>query len=607
MGVSFNAVILSMTPELFIQKKAAEAIKNLYGADVESSSLQVQVTRKEFEGDYTLVVFPLLRITHASPENTGNAIGEWMKSNVSEIAGYNSVKGYLNILFSPLYWNELFTEIAKDADFGVLPSTGRNIMVEFSSPNTNKPLHLGHIRNNLLGDSVSRLLKACGNNVTKVTLVNDRGVHICKSMLAWLKVGNGETPQSSGKKGDHLVGDCYVAFNNIYKKEVDDLVAGGMSKEEAEKEAPSLKEAHEMLVKWENGDKEVRDLWKKMNGWVMEGFDETYKALGISFDKTYFESETYLLGKELVQKGLDMGVFVTDPDGSVWCDLTADGLDRKLLLRNDGTSVYMTQDLGTAERRFSEYNLDEHVYVVGNEQNYHFQVLKLVLKKLGFDWADNIFHLSYGMVELPEGKMKSREGTVVDADDLIEKMYEEAKETSVESGKLADMPEEEKDKLYHTIGLGALKYFIMKVDPKKTMLFNPKESIDFNGNTGPFIQYTHARIKSILRKADEQGLAHDASVIESSVLPSSKEFRLIKLLNLYPAKIAEAGEAYSPAIIANYAYDLAKEFNQYYHETRILQEEDKTVLKFRLVLIVTLAGVLAKAMGILGITLPERM
>ncbi len=607
MGVSFNAVILSMTPELFIQKKAAEAIKNLYGADVESSSLQVQVTRKEFEGDYTLVVFPLLRITHASPENTGNAIGEWMKSNVSEIAGYNSVKGYLNILFSPLYWNELFTEIAKDADFGVLPSTGRNIMVEFSSPNTNKPLHLGHIRNNLLGDSVSRLLKACGNNVTKVTLVNDRGVHICKSMLAWLKVGNGETPQSSGKKGDHLVGDCYVAFNNIYKKEVDDLVAGGMSKEEAEKEAPSLKEAHEMLVKWENGDKEVRDLWKKMNGWVMEGFDETYKALGISFDKTYFESETYLLGKELVQKGLDMGVFVTDPDGSVWCDLTADGLDRKLLLRSDGTSVYMTQDLGTAERRFSEYNLDEHVYVVGNEQNYHFQVLKLVLKKLGFDWADNIFHLSYGMVELPEGKMKSREGTVVDADDLIEKMYEEAKETSVESGKLADMPEEEKDKLYHTIGLGALKYFIMKVDPKKTMLFNPKESIDFNGNTGPFIQYTHARIKSILRKADEQGLAHDASVIESCVLPSSKEVRLIKLLNLYPAKIAEAGEAYSPAIIANYAYDLAKEFNQYYHETRILQEEDKTVLKFRLVLIETLAGVLAKAMGILGITLPERM
>lgn len=596
-----------MTPELFIQNKAAEAIKNLYGADVDAASLQVQVTKKEFEGDYTLVVFPLLRITHASPENTGNAIGEWLKANVSEIAGYNSVKGYLNILFSPLYWNELFTEIASDKEFGNLPSTGKNIMVEFSSPNTNKPLHLGHIRNNLLGDSVSRLLKACGNNVMKVTLVNDRGVHICKSMLAWLKVGNGETPQSSGKKGDHLVGDCYVAFNNIYKQEVDDLVAGGMSKEEAEKEAPCLKEAHDMLVKWEQGDKEVRDLWKKMNGWVMDGFDETYKALGISFDKTYFESDTYLLGKELVQKGLDMGVFVTDPDGSVWCDLTADGLDRKLLLRSDGTSVYMTQDLGTAERRFSEYNLDEHVYVVGNEQNYHFQVLKLILKKLGFKWADDIFHLSYGMVELPEGKMKSREGTVVDADDLIEKMYEEAKETSVESGKLADMPEDEKEKLFHSIGLGALKYFIMKVDPKKTMLFNPKETIDFNGNTGPFIQYTHARIKSILRKADDLGLAHDVTVLKDSILPSTKEVRLIKLLNLYPSKIAEAGAAYSPAIIANYAYDLAKEFNQYYHETRILQEEDKDVLRFRLVLIQTLADVLTKAMGILGINLPERM
>ena len=409
-----------MTPELFIQQKASDAIKNLYGAEVEASALQVQVTRKEFEGDYTLVVFPLLRMSHQSPENTGNAIGEWLKANVSEVAGYNCVKGYLNILFSSLYWNELFADIAGAGNFGVLPSTGKNIMVEFSSPNTNKPLHLGHIRNNLLGDSVSRLLKACGNNVMKVTLVNDRGVHICKSMLAWEKNFNGKTPESSGEKGDHLVGDCYVEFNNIYKKEVDDLVAGGMSKEEAEKEAPCLKEAHEMLVKWEQGDNAVRDLWKKMNGWVMKGFDETYKALGITFDKTYFESDTYLLGKELVQKGLDMGVFVKDPDGSVWCDLTADGLDRKLLLRSDGTSVYMTQDLGTAERRFSEYNLDEHVYVVGNEQNYHFQVLKLILKKLGFKWADDIFHLSYGMVELPEGKMKSREGTVVDADDLIE-------------------------------------------------------------------------------------------------------------------------------------------------------------------------------------------
>ena len=596
-----------MTPELFIQQKASDAIKNLYGAEVEASALQVQVTRKEFEGDYTLVVFPLLRMSHQSPENTGNAIGEWLKANVSEVAGYNCVKGYLNILFSSLYWNELFADIAGAGNFGVLPSTGKNIMVEFSSPNTNKPLHLGHIRNNLLGDSVSRLLKACGNNVMRVTLVNDRGVHICKSMLAWEKNFNGKTPESSGEKGDHLVGDCYVEFNNIYKKEVDDLVAGGMSKEEAEKEAPCLKEAHEMLVKWEQGDKAVRDLWKKMNGWVMKGFDETYKALGITFDKTYFESDTYLLGKELVQKGLDMGVFVKDPDGSVWCDLTADGLDRKLLLRSDGTSVYMTQDLGTAERCFSEYNLDEHVYVVGNEQNYHFQVLKLILKKLGFKWADDIFHLSYGMVELPEGKMKSREGTVVDADDLIEKMYEEAKATSEESGKLTDMPEEEREALYHNIGLGALKYFIMKVDPKKTMLFNPKESIDFNGNTGPFIQYTHARIKSILRKADDQNISHSAAALKQDMNLSAKEIRLIKMLNLYPAKVGEAGAEYSPALIANYAYDLAKEFNQYYHETRILQEENADVKSFRLVLIQVVADVLSKAMGLLGITLPERM
>ena len=596
-----------MTPETFIQTKAAEAIKSLYGADVEQGSLQVQVTRKEFEGDYTLVVFPLLKVSHSSPENTGKAIGEWLRENVSEIAGYNCVKGFLNISFSPLYWNELFNDILSDNDFGQLPSTGQNIMVEFSSPNTNKPLHLGHIRNNLLGDSVSRLLKACGNNVMKVTLVNDRGVHICKSMLAWLKAGNGITPENSGKKGDHLVGDCYVAFNDIYKKEVDELVAGGMTKDQAEKEAPSLKEAHEMLVKWEEGDKDVRELWKTMNGWVMDGFDKTYRELGISFDKTYFESETYLLGKELVQKGLDMGVFVKEPDGSVWCDLTADGLDRKLLLRSDGTSVYMTQDLGTAERRFSEYKLDSHVYVVGNEQNYHFQVLKLILGKLGFKWADDIFHLSYGMVELPEGKMKSREGTVVDADDLLEQMYDEARKTSEESGKLADMSDDEKASLYKMIGLGALKYFIIKVDPKKTMLFNPKESIDFNGNTGPFIQYTHARIKSILRKADDQGISHKAADVLASIEPSAKETRLIKLLSTYPAKVAEAGAAYSPAVIANYAYDLAKEFNQYYHDTRILQEEDQDVRRFRLVLIQTVAEVLVKAMDILGIQLPERM
>lgn len=595
-----------MTPELFIASKASEAIKALYNADIEPSALQVSVTRKEFTGDFTLVVFPLLRLSHSTPENTGNAIGEWLKANVPEISEYNCVKGFLNLLFSNLFWNELFGEIVADKDFGDLPKTGKNIMVEFSSPNTNKPLHLGHIRNNLLGDSVSRLLKASGNNVIKTTLVNDRGVHICKSMLAWLKVGNGATPESTGIKGDHLVGDMYVAFNNIYKKEVDDLVAGGMDEETAKKEAPCLREAHEMLQKWEAGDKEVRDLWARMNGWVLKGFDESYKALGITFDKVYYESQTYLLGKELVQKGLDMGVFVKDPDGSVWCDLTADGLDRKLLIRSDGTSVYITQDLGTAERRFAEYHLDSHVYVVGNEQNYHFQVLKLILKKLGFEWSDNIFHLSYGMVELPEGKMKSREGTVVDADDLLQKMYEEARATSDESGKLADMSEEDKAKLYHMIGLGALKYFIIKVDPKKTMLFNPKESIDFNGNTGPFIQYTHARIRSILRKAAEKGIEYAASPLPKVEL-SAKEIRLIKLLNTFPARVAEGAQAYSPAVIANYAYDLAKEFNQYYHDTPILKEENEDVLKMRLVLIDTLSAVLRKAMGILGIELPERM
>lgn len=595
-----------MTPELFIASKASEAIKALYNADIEPSALQVSVTRKEFTGDFTLVVFPLLRLSHSTPENTGNAIGEWLKANVPEISEYNCVKGFLNLLFSNLFWNELFGEIVADKDFGDLPKTGKNIMVEFSSPNTNKPLHLGHIRNNLLGDSVSRLLKASGNNVIKTTLVNDRGVHICKSMLAWLKVGGGATPESTGIKGDHLVGDMYVAFNDIYKKEVENLIAGGMDDETAKKEAPCLKEAHEMLQKWEAGDKEVRDLWAKMNGWVLKGFDESYKALGITFDKVYYESQTYLLGKELVQKGLDMGVFVKDPDGSVWCDLTADGLDRKLLIRSDGTSVYITQDLGTAERRFAEYHLDSHVYVVGNEQNYHFQVLKLILKKLGFEWSDNIFHLSYGMVELPEGKMKSREGTVVDADDLIQKMYEEARATSDESGKLADMSEEDKAKLYHMIGLGALKYFIIKVDPKKTMLFNPKESIDFNGNTGPFIQYTHARIRSILRKAAEKGIEYSASPLPKVEL-SAKEIRLIKLLNTFPAKIAEGAQAYSPAVIANYAYDIAKEFNQYYHDTPILKEENEDVLKMRLVLIDTLSSVLRKAMGILGIELPERM
>ena len=576
-----------MSAEKFIAAKASEAIKAVYGADVPAESLQVQPTRKEFEGDYTLVVFPLLRITRQSPDATGNAIGEWLKANCPEVSAFNSVKGFLNISLSNLYWKESLESIASNPDFGQLPSTGRKVMVEFSSPNTNKPLHLGHVRNNLLGASVSNLLKAAGNEVIKATLVNDRGVHICKSMYAWQERFGGATPQSSGKKGDHLVGDCYVEFAKM------------------EKEDPSVMDkVHEMLVKWEEGDPAVRSLWQMMNEWVFEGFEQTYKALGISFDKTDYEHDTYLLGKGLVQKGLDMGVFVKDPDGSVWCDLTADGLDRKLLLRSDGTSVYITQDLGTAERRFSEYSLDSLIYVVGDEQNYHFQVLKLILKKLGFSWADCIYHLSYGMVELPEGKMKSREGTVVDADDLIEKMYQEAKETSEESGKLAEMPQEEKDRLYHIIGLGALKYFILKVDPKKKMLFNPKESIDFNGNTGPFIQYTHARIQSILRKAAEAG--RKAAVAADAEL-SPKEIRIVQILSSYPQKVAEAAAAYSPALIANYCYELAKEFNQYYHDTGILREPDAKLLEMRLELISDTAAVLRAGMGILGIELPDRM
>ncbi|MBQ9475281.1 MAG: arginine--tRNA ligase [Bacteroidales bacterium] len=577
-----------MTTEQFIAAKASEAVKALYNAQVAASDLQVQPTRKDFEGDLTLVVFSVLKISHASPVATASLIGEWMVANCPEISSFNAVQGFLNLSLSEKYWAGVLKQITSCASYGTLPATGKKIMVEFSSPNTNKPLHLGHVRNNLLGASVSNLLKAAGNEVIKTTLVNDRGVHICKSMYAWQQRFDGATPESRGQKGDHLVGDCYVEYAKM------------------EKEDPSaLDRVHEMLVKWEEGDPEVRELWAMMNGWVFDGFEQTYKALGITFDKTYYEHDTYLLGKELVQKGLDMGVFTRDADGSVWCDLTADGLDRKLLLRSDGTSVYITQDLGTAERRFSEYNLDSEVYVVGDEQNYHFQVLKLILAKLGFPWASRIYHLSYGMVELPEGKMKSREGTVVDADELILKMQAEAKATSEESGKLADISDTEREELYRIIGLGALKYFILKVDPKKKMLFNPKESIDFNGNTGPFIQYTHARICSILRKAAEAGFACTLPEGEYSLSP--KEIRLVKLLGVYPSKVGEAAAAFSPALIANYCYDLAKEFNQYYHETGILKEENEALRSMRLSLISTVARTLRTATGLLGIELPERM
>jgi len=556
-----------MNPETFIFEKAKAAIKELYGAEVNEKMIQTQATRKEFTGDITLVTFPLLKTSKKSPEITAQEIGGWMKANSPEIESFNVIKGFLNIKFSQWFWQGIFNGMFATEDFGQLAPSGKTIMVEYSSPNTNKPLHLGHIRNNLLGWSVSKLLEANGHKVLKVNLVNDRGIHICKSMLAWLLMGNGETPESSGLKGDHLVGKYYVAFSNELKRQTKEIAAQeNISEDEAEKKAPILREAQAMLLKWEHGDKEVVALWEKMNGWVYDGFAQTYKRLGIEFDRTYYESQTYLLGKALVQEGLKKNIFETHDDNSVWCDLEGDGLDKKLLLRGDGTSVYMTQDLGTAHQRFSEYKLDEHIYVVGNEQNYHFQVLKLILKKLGFDWSDSIYHLSYGMVELPEGKMKSREGTVVDADDLVEKMYQTAKETSLELGKLGDMGADEQEALFEMLGLGALKYFIIKVDPKKTMLFDPKESIDFNGNTGPFIQYTHARIKSILRRAAAEGyqkaVVDPESVKESAseiLLP--KEIEIIKLLNTFPTVIKEAGDAHSPAVVANYAYELAKEFN----------------------------------------------
>ena len=569
--------------------------------------VQVQKTRKEFTGDYTLVTFPLLKISRKNPEQTAAEIGDWLKANTPQISDYNVIKGFLNVSFREDFWAGMLDDLIGNKGYGFVCDSGRTVMVEYSSPNTNKPLHLGHIRNNLLGYSVAKILEANGHNVLKVNLVNDRGIHICKSMIAWQKYGGGQTPESTGMKGDKLVGKYYVEFDKHYKSQIAELTAKGMDEEEAKKEAPIIVQAQEMLRKWEAKDPEIYGLWKTMNGWVYKGFDQTYDALGVSFDKIYYESDTYLLGKELVQKGLDKGVFFRKDDGSVWVDLTGDGLDQKLLLRGDGTSVYMTQDLGTAVERFSEYRLDDLIYVVGNEQNYHFQVLKLILAKLGYAWSDHIFHLSYGMVELPAGKMKSREGTVVDADDLMEEMVDTARAMSRELGKLDGLSEEEADGISTMIGMGALKYFILKVDPRKTMMFNPAESIDFNGNTAPFIQYTHARIKSLARRASEQGI-EPLRAIEPHHAVESKEIELIKLLLDFREIVAEAGEQYSPALIANYVYELAKEYNQYYHDYPILKEEvGKESKKFRLTLSLEVAQIISKSMGLLGIEVPERM
>ena len=587
--------------EAFISSVVKRTTDELYGT---SDNIQIQKTRKEFEGDYTVVVFPLLKASRKSPEATATELGEKIVATTPEIKSFNVIKGFLNLVIDSSFWSARFKEIAEAKDYGMAAPSGRTIMIEYSSPNTNKPLHLGHIRNNLLGYSVATILKANGHNVIKVNLVNDRGIHICKSMLAWQLYGGGETPETSGMKGDHLVGKYYVEFDKHYKQEVKELVNGGMSEDEAKKKAPIMLAAQEMLRKWEAKDPEVYSLWETMNGWVYEGFDVTYKAMGVDFDKVYYESQTYLLGKSLVEDGLKKGVFFRKEDNSVWIDLEADGLDQKLLLRGDGTSVYMTQDLGTALSRFEENKLDDMIYVVGNEQNYHFQVLKLVLKKLGYEWSDNIFHLSYGMVELPEGKMKSREGTVVDADDLIADMIGTAREMSEELGKLDGASEEEAASICEMVGLGALKYFILKVDPKKTMLFDPRESIDFNGNTGPFIQYTHARICSILRKAAEAGISTEGYT-NAELLP--EEIELIKALSEYPAVVRTAGEQFAPSVIAAYAYDLAKQFNGYYHDHSILKEENAITRSLRLMLASTVASVIRSAMSLLGIRVPERM
>jgi len=586
----------------FIIEAAVKAVKHLYQTDIPAESIALQETRKEFEGQVTIVTFPFTKFSRKSPEQTGTDIGEYLLGNLVEISGFNVIKGFLNISLTDDFWiNRLYDEILPE-DFAVSKPNGKKILVEYSSPNTNKPLHLGHVRNNLLGYSVARILSAAGYGVIKANLVNDRGIHICKSMLAWQLFGNGETPASTGIKGDHLVGKYYVIFDKEYKKEIEFLRSEGQTEEDAKKNAPLIKSAQEMLLKWEAGDEEVIDLWKTMNAWVYDGFGKTYKALGVDFDKFYYESDTYLLGKDIVEEGLEKGVFFAKPDGSVWIDLTAEGLDEKLVRRSDGTSVYMTQDIGTAQLKYNDFHMDESIYVVGNEQDYHFKVLFLILKKLGKTWAKGLYHLSYGMVDLPSGKMKSREGTVVDADDLIVEMEQTAKEQTEALGKVNDSTEEELLQLYHTIGMGALKYFLLKVDPKKRLLFDPNESVDFQGNTGPFIQYTHARIKSVLSRA---GLDFSERTTITEISPEERD--LILALAQYPTIISDAAKNFSPAVIANYIYELAKIYNKFYHEKSILQAENEIVKIFRLQLSSATAKVISNGMGLLGIDVPERM
>ena len=594
----------------------ASAIKTLYGQEAAENQIQLQKTKKEFEGHLTLVVFPLLRISRKKPEDTAREIGEYLAANSPLIEKYNAVNGFLNLTISSSSWIGLLLDIHHDAQYGIVAPTEESplVMIEYSSPNTNKPLHLGHVRNNLLGWALANVIAANGNKVVKTNIVNDRGIHICKSMLAWLKYGNGETPETSGKKGDHLIGDYYVAFDKHYREQVAELTAKFQAegldeetaKQRAEREAPLIVEAHKMLVKWEQGDPEVRGLWKRMNEWVYAGFDETYKNLGVSFDKIYYESDTYLEGKKVVLKGLENNLFFKKEDGSVWADLTKDGLDEKLLLRADGTSVYMTQDIGTAKLRFQDYPINKMIYVVGNEQNYHFQVLSILLDRLGFEWGKSLVHFSYGMVELPNGKMKSREGTVVDADDLIAEMVSQARQTSDEMGKFTDMSEEEKNEIARIVGMGALKYFLLKVDARKNMLFNPAESIDFNGNTGPFIQYTYARIRSVLRKAAEAGVTVPEE-LPNDIELSLKEEEIVQHIADFAAVVKQAGTDYSPSTIANYCYDLVKEYNQFYHDFSILKETDEKKKLFRLVLSANVAKVIRLSMGLLGIEMPERM